>query len=352
MNKNKMTVVLAMVSAILLIGFQNCSKTSFTQASDSGSKTAVDSASIGTVVDKKTNFSVTSIETKKMDILFIVDNSGSMSQEQLKISQAFSNFIAGLSALDYRIAITTTDNTNNYQGSKGSLLQLKPKSASVSYPANTYFLDKNTVNGGILFTDTINTGTSGSSSESGMDSIMNFINRSKVAGSNENTFLRSDAVFSTIVITDSDQLRNSQSFNSAQVFLDAFRKQIPGKGYINHSSIVMPGDSSCVSQGETFGYSYYDLSELTGGVSASICSDDYASHFNLIAEILLTKVSEKTLDCVPVDSDLNGEPDVEIRNSAGTLISGYRIINDVTIKFDKPLQVVDTYTVSYQCIVK
>ncbi len=347
-----MTAALAMVGAILLVSFQNCSKTNLSQisATDLQSKTDTVVALPGTIVEKNTQFSVTSTDFKRMDILFVIDNSTSMKAEQLKISNAFVDFISRLSGLDYRIAITTTDNSGNYQGSKGTLLMFKPVSSAVSYTNNTYFVDKNTLNGNTLFIDTINTGTAGSGQESGLNSIINFVNKSKTLGTIENSFLRPDAAFSTIIVTDSDQLTNSSTFSSAEVFLNQLHNQLPGKSYINHSSIVMPGDNNCRSQGETYGTTYFNLSELTGGVSASICSADYADQFNLIAEVLLTKVSEKTLECAPIDADFNGQLDIEIRNSAGTLLTGYTIINGMTLKFDVPLQIVDTYTAKYKCI--
>lgn len=52
----------------------------------------------------------------KVDILIVNDNSGSMSTEQAKMASAFSGFIASLEAnqgLDYRIAMTTTDVSDN-----------------------------------------------------------------------------------------------------------------------------------------------------------------------------------------------------------------------------------------------
>jgi hypothetical protein len=46
----------------------------------------------------------------KIDILFVVDNSGSMAQEQANLATNFPQFISVIEAsgLDYRVAITTT----------------------------------------------------------------------------------------------------------------------------------------------------------------------------------------------------------------------------------------------------
>ncbi len=53
---------------------------------------------------------------REVDILFVIDNSYSMGEEQGRLSANFENFIARLEAeqtqADYRIAVTTTDNGN------------------------------------------------------------------------------------------------------------------------------------------------------------------------------------------------------------------------------------------------
>lgn len=66
----------------------------------------------------KTEFSRRNLESQsftvrvgQVDILFVVDNSGSMSEEQRRMADSFPNFVEGLelSGLDYRIGIVTTD---------------------------------------------------------------------------------------------------------------------------------------------------------------------------------------------------------------------------------------------------
>jgi hypothetical protein len=53
---------------------------------------------------------------KDVDVLFVVDNSGSMAQEQITLATNFEAFIGVLEAVDvdanYRIGVTTTDNSN------------------------------------------------------------------------------------------------------------------------------------------------------------------------------------------------------------------------------------------------
>lgn len=55
---------------------------------------------------------------KDVDILFVIDNSGSMGEEQAILAQNFGSFITVLEAEDveanYRIGVTTTDNSNDW----------------------------------------------------------------------------------------------------------------------------------------------------------------------------------------------------------------------------------------------
>src|SRR5689334_157258 len=61
---------------------------------------------------------------RDVDILFVIDNSGSMAEEQATLARNFEQFIEVLERTDvnanYRIAITTTDNANvSYCGENG-----------------------------------------------------------------------------------------------------------------------------------------------------------------------------------------------------------------------------------------
>jgi hypothetical protein len=67
----------------------------------------------------------------RVDVLFVVDNSGSMAEEQIALASAFGAFIEVLEqpwvAIDYRIGITTTDNGNPWCGTtspEGGALRL------------------------------------------------------------------------------------------------------------------------------------------------------------------------------------------------------------------------------------
>ncbi|MCK6598726.1 MAG: hypothetical protein L6Q37_10210, partial [Bdellovibrionaceae bacterium] len=72
---------------------------------------------------------------RKIDILFVIDNSGSMEYEQKSMAQRTSQFLTLLHGLDFQIAITTTDPRNINLGD-GRLVPIKRDSGG-------YIIDSN-----------------------------------------------------------------------------------------------------------------------------------------------------------------------------------------------------------------
>ncbi len=375
MKRSTKQILLGLViSTQLVIGFQNCSQAQFTQADQASESVGLgeeQGSSSPKYVDKVLNFQVTSSQNSKIDILFVIDNSGSMAAEQAKLAQVFSGFISKISNLDWRVGVTTTDNSSA-NGAKGSLLP---------YTSGAFFIEANTPNANSLFISRIQTGTNGSGTETGLTSISNFLVKAATAGSNESSFLRPNAIFTTIVVTDSDQSQSgtraatttsgtvlnvsskstittsgsrtseSGTLGNAVVpseFVAEVRAALPEKEYIHHSSIALPGDVACKSQSEMYGTTYFDVTNLTGGINASLCDVDYADQFELMAQSIINRVSEKTLDCAPADVNQDGHADVKIKDPSGGIISQYSISGNKVI-FPSELDIIGAYQILYKC---
>lgn len=67
----------------------------------------------------------------KVDVLFIVDNSGSMLEEQSKLSTALSSFVDSLTDLDWQIGITTTDISGGIHSTNGDIVTMEGTAAKV-----------------------------------------------------------------------------------------------------------------------------------------------------------------------------------------------------------------------------
>ncbi len=324
MKKNRNLVLVLVLMSILLLGFQNCSQARFS-STDVSKNTSLN----GIVYNKSLTFSVIESKNARADILFVIDNSGSMAEEQAKIAQVFSGFIAQVSNMDWRIAITTTDtDSSDTPCNEGNLCLMEP---------NRSFIDSSTPNVNQVFMNKIQVGTQGSSTELGLTAISSFLTNKKA---DYQAFMRPDATFVTIVVTDSEE---TSSLTAVQ-FLENVKAQLPqGKKYINHSSIVLPGDSACRainSAEDKYAFKYHDVTVATGGISASICDANYGSQFKLIADTTIGKVAQQILDCAASD--------VLVTGPSGEIISGYGISGN-KINFSPALENPGDYKISYTC---
>jgi hypothetical protein len=141
------------------------------------------------------NDSQPQLTTKAVDILFVVDNSGSMVQEQDKLARNFEAFIKllrGQDINDFQIGIITTDaDSSSGQGK----LQGTPR--IIQYPQMTQ--DDITK----YFVQNIKVGIGGSPYEKGLESMRLALSPAMRSGYNKG-FLRDDAVLAIIFIGDED----------------------------------------------------------------------------------------------------------------------------------------------------
>lgn len=329
-KKNYKTNII--LATMLLATSVSCTKTNFSPVPGSNS-------SLGVTEEKTTTFDFSAAKNPKVDILFIIDNSDSMVEEQAKISDEFRNFISQISNVDWRIAITTTDNSNSGLGNQGQFLNFTPG------VANTFMIDSKTPNGLDLFKKTINTGIDGSPTETGFFSIAHFIQNSYKGGTPESQFLRADADFHTIVVSDSDQAQIPENYYKPSLLIQEVQTRIKANKYVNHS-FVDNNTGSCES--EMVGSSYIELSKLTKGTVSSICIPNYASNFKLVADNIKNEKIIKVLDCIPRDTDGDGVPDIKVLGPSNHAVLGFSLSGN-QITFTQPLVEQGKYKIQYQC---
>lgn len=130
-----------------------------------------------------------------VDILFVIDNSGSMGSYQTQLSQAADLFVQGLSqwgSLNYRVAVTTTDHDSRGNGHMGTFVIQTPGPAVIS---------KSTPNGLLHLKSNLIPGISGSGTEKLFDPLYSVFDPKNLAGANQG-FYRPDAFLAIIFITD------------------------------------------------------------------------------------------------------------------------------------------------------
>jgi hypothetical protein len=293
--------------------------------------------------------------TNKVDVLIVVDNSGSMDFEQSNMADRFDTMIDQLAGLDWRLAITTTEinipgNTNRNRAD-GQILQIAN---------NKYFIsssdDMNIARQ--QFANTIQRSEEGSSAEQGIFATYRALERAKDAGTNNSLFIRADAALSVVVVTDANETPfggNLTDRNYPTKFLEYMAVSYAAKSFSFHSIIVKRDDRACLnlagSGNEGYGLFYEDLSTRTGGIIGSVCEVDYGSQLRDIGKASANLVRNISLDCAPVDSDKNGMKDVVLSNvtNPAAVIPAYTI-NGNQLQFAVALDPAQ-YRVNYTCAV-
>ena len=160
-------------------------------------------------------------EKQKVDVLWVVDNSGSMQNEQQALGIYFKNFIENFidEKDDFKMAITTTDGRPEFVGKMvpGSITKLNSDAAqanSAKFKAD--------------FNKMINVGIKGSGKEMGLAAVDAFI---KNYGK---TFLRKDAYLAVIIVSDEED----QSPNSPEFYIKNLKAIKANPGLVKVYSIV------------------------------------------------------------------------------------------------------------------
>lgn len=209
----------------------------------------------------------TQISGKKVDILFVVDESASMCGEQDNLADNFNTLtsIASQWGNDFQIGITTTN------------IDAEDEEVGHLFGSPAIITKDSVANFGPNIEDV---GCSGSGAqESGLEAGRRAISPPLMddGGYNEG-FVRTDAALEIVFVSDEED----QSPGSVPFYID-FYKSI--KGFMNEDmfhahAIVGDFNGGCsISQddGADAGKRYIEIQEATGGVFGSICDDDFST---------------------------------------------------------------------------
>jgi hypothetical protein len=211
------------------------------------------------------------IQTQKpqVDILWVVDNSCSMADEQASIAKefpAFFEFFLG-SSLDYHIGVTSTDMDNADQSGK------------LEQAAGVRWITPDTPNPEDVFVAMSELGTGGSGNEEGiLAGYANF----ELQDEYNAGFLRDDSAIHIIVVSDeSDVSPNSPiTLKEYQDYLNNLRaepEQVTYNGIVSPAKPAFPCDGA-----STPGDRYIDTINAVGGVFWSRCNDDWSAALELM----------------------------------------------------------------------
>ncbi len=190
--------------------------------------------------------------TRAVDVLFVIDDSCSMGDDQAALSQNFQRFIqqANLRQVDFHLGITTTT--------------LFPSAGALVGPV----LDPQTFNLEAAFQAQASVGVNGSGIEQGLDAMQGALNLAAAGIGFNADLLRPDAGLAVVLISDEDD----QSLLSPVSYYNDLRTRALG-GYT--TAVVTGGPSGCNTAlgPATPAPRYQQFAMLTNGLSESICTN-------------------------------------------------------------------------------
>lgn len=235
----------------------------------------------------------------KRDILFVVDDSCSMQQEQDRLAENFAAFIsiAEETSLDYHLGVTTTDAGDGNPAEAGRLVPL-------SGPASARVVTRQTSpSPEARFRANVSVGIDPSTQiEQGLE-VMRLALSSPLRDGHNAGFLRDEADLAVVIVSDEDD----QAPSPPESYVDFLRSLKPGRpNAVRLVTIGGPPPVGCLGpNGSAIGGIRYDIvGRLTGGRYESICTMDWAATLRSVSEATFGLPSSIFLTRPPVRSTI------------------------------------------------
>lgn len=284
---------------------------------------------------------------KPIDILWVIDNSGSMATSQNSLTSNFQSFISRFQQhnYDFHMAVTTTEawekqfnqNSTKSHIKDGAVLQKNPLLETHS---GVFIMDKQTPNLSDVFTINAKQGTLGNGDERAFASFQQTL----LDPANAN-FRRPEAFLAVIIVSDEEDFSSSSpSFNesysnpnlySVQNFVDFLDRYVGSRSY--SVSTISVTDTACKNALSTDGFARKistrlpELAGLTGGVNGSLCSN-FGETLELISDSIIQLTAVFKLNREPAEESITVKVNgVSVPNDA---INGWTYdASDLTITF-------------------
>ena len=259
----------------------------------------------------------------KIDILFVMDNSGSMKDEQRAMANQFDSFLEEIRGFDYQIAIITTD----WISDQGQFLTFPNGETILSNPKKRSSVHKDNVS---FFQQTISPPVKPTADrERGLQALNHALDRK-----DQSDFFRPHSLIIIIIVSDADNERDEnfhmqgqdtshyeEDYDSPETLFKRINRKHKFSSVVVHSIISDP-KNPCASSQEQVGQAYARASYpprritkkygniLTGQIG-SICATNYGSQLGSIADYTI-KNRLLPLNCYPIPKSIsleaNGKP--------------------------------------------
>ena len=208
-----------------------------------------------------------------VDVLFVIDNSLSMEDEQEKLAANFDSFIQSffIAGTQYHVGVITTDREVGDGRLQGDPLFIRPETPDAAD----------------AFRNNVRVGIDGSGHERGLSATARALSPDLHNGWNQG-FRRDIAKLVLVYVSD----ENDHSGGSVGQYLELFQEykdndhdKLMVSALIGLGDDGEPGDCGGeFPDGAEAGWRYWDLAQVTGGFAGSICAEDFAGIVGAIGQ--------------------------------------------------------------------
>ncbi len=260
--------------------------------------------------------------SKPLDLLVVIDNSNSMQEEQVNLSQRLLPLLSYVNDSDWRIGVVTTDTAN------GCLRRL---------------IKKGDANAATAFSQAIQAGVSGSGNERG---VLQAVNALKCQ---TNDWVRDVSSLAILIVSDEDNCSDglgcgTNDYAKKEFLLDYLNSiRVPGVNAKIYGLFWHPSqDQSVCSTAAKKANIYSELVTDTAGTWGSICDADYSNTLSGISQNIATILDRRfTLSRMPDPGS------VQVSLNGVVQTSGFTVTANVVV-FDLPPVDGTTVGISYR----
>lgn len=251
---------------------------------------------------------------KKIDVLWVIDNSGSMATSQTNLANSFQSFINKFQAqgYDFHMGITTSDAWEKQFNNNSQKSKLRDGNGSTH--SGVFVMDQNTANLASIFNTNVKVGTGGNGDERVFESFKQTL--LDVTGVNA-SFRRPEAYLAVIIVSDEEDFSSAsasftENYSTAypvQSYADFLTDYTDGGANFSVNTISVDS-TTCANSLNTDGFARKvstrlpALADLTGGVKTSLCGD-FGTSLDLISNNIIELSAVFKLTREPVVETIN-----------------------------------------------
>lgn len=221
---------------------------------------------------------------RAVDILFVIDDSGSMSEHQANLAQNVKLFTQTMLAnqiLDYHIGVVTSNmDTPPYNPVPGAAWKGE-------LWGTTKYVSRQTAGGAAVLESNLQPGTNGSGTEMFFTPVQAALTPPQLTGPNVG-FYRADAYLAVIFLTDADD-QSQMSAADFYKFLVNLKGGDPSK-IIAYGVNIPSADKTCSRSGEPEPQKLEAFYKLTAAKTLDLCDVDYGTKLAALGDDLVRRV--------------------------------------------------------------